>query len=106
MRGDWRNDGYGINVFRRENIACIMRALDTCIRSRHMLQRLWALIAYGNDFAVSESMKVSDNVWSPIAIADDTNFEHIFYFLPLVSLEVRASPLQGEGRSKREYEAV
>jgi hypothetical protein len=46
-----------------------------------MLQRLWALIAYGNDFAVGESMKVSDNVWSPIAIADDANFKHIFYFL-------------------------
>src|ERR1043166_5803433 len=106
MRGDRRNDGYGIDVFRCENITCVVRTLDTCVRGQHMLQRLWALIAYRNDFAVGETMKVSDNVWSPIAIADDANFEHIFYFLPPVSLEIRARPLQGERIEAKERMSI
>ena len=57
-----------------------------------MLKRFRALIADGNNFAVGEPRKISDNVWSPIAIADDANVDHILYFLSLVSAKVSDSP--------------
>jgi hypothetical protein len=46
-----------------------------------MLKRFRALIADGNNLAVAEPIKIPDNVWSPIAIADDANVDHILYFL-------------------------
>jgi hypothetical protein len=53
-----------------------------------MLKGFWALIAYGNNFAVGEPIKISDNAWSPIAIADNANVDHILYLLSPVSVKI------------------
>jgi hypothetical protein len=58
-----------------------MRTRHTWVPGQHMLKRFWTLITYGNNFAVGESIKISHNVWSPVATANDTYFEHIVYFL-------------------------
>src|SRR6266853_96398 len=93
MRPDRRDDRDSVDVRRRQHLRKVRRQVDAGIGLASAPQRGRVLVADGHQFAVVETLKISDDVGSPVAVPDDADLHRVRRLLDRTKLEPGIFPL-------------
>src|SRR5258708_16979195 len=87
MRPDRSNHCDGVDLRRSQELREVHRQLDTGINSSCAPERVRILVADGDKLTVFETLKIPDDIRTPITVADNTNTNEIRRALVRVGLQ-------------------